>query len=558
MRNNGPTAGLTLARQRDSDDGSGSSPAYGNSRLTNVPPPRLGHDFVMTHVQHAGADGAPSPEGWACDDALRPDIRAVIVDPFSNDRPNDTTHARSIERGVALLTGTGDPRPPGARQPQARQSNGGRRILYLRAGVHALDKPLVLTAAADGLAIVACPGETAVLEGQPDAPTLILREVRGMALVGLVFAGPSPAQVSLDGARDCLIERDTFLRGGTALLLDHSAGNVIRRNLILHVAATGIELRDGSDGNTVADNVVDGADAPETHGGGVFLHGVSGNRIAHNLIRDTAGFGIGVSNWDAATVNVANVVEYNVLQDTARTAEDSGAIYVLGRSGADTGIVIAGNVVDGVGAGPGGVRGGVPGGVRAENVGAGDGGSGAGRHSVGIYLDDSTNGALVTRNLVRRVGSDAVQIHGGSDNRVENNLIDLGAGRPAAVLFQAAPADTNPLNAQTGNAVLRNVIVSSNADPKVFVWFDGGSPRIAGNLYANATGPMPLPDAPVADPEPVLADPSVVPDGAGTLGAGALGADARGRYAAVQAAAQAAIGFRPIDPASAGPRAGSR
>jgi hypothetical protein len=161
---------------------------------------------------------------------------------------------------------------------------------------------------------------------------------------------------------------------------------------------------------------------------------------------------------------------------------------------------------------------------------------------IGICLDDSTNGAVVTRNLVRRVGSDAVQTHGGSNNRVENNLLDPGEGRPAAVLFQAAPADTNPSNAQTGNTVVRNIILSSNRDPKLLVRYNGGAPYEAANLYANATGPVALPDAPVTDRQPVLGDPALARSSPQT------------HYEAAQAAAVAAFGFKWIDPAQAGPR----
>lgn len=462
--------------------------------------PRTGQG-ILSWDRFDPADNARERR-WTCDDKPDPATRSVIVDPLADQTMMvSTSRVASIEQGLALLL------------PET-----GRRILYLRAGAYRLSNTLTLSSAANGMAIAACPGEVPVLEGHADAAMLILRETRDVALIGLVLSGPSPVHMRLEDARDCVIARNTFLHGSTTILLAGSSNNIIRHNLILHAAATGIELRDGSDGNSVVDNIIDGADAPETHGGGVFLHGVSHNRIARNLIQNTAGFGIGVSNWDAATVNIGNIVEFNVLRNTALTAEDSGAIYVLGRSGADTQIVIAGNVIDGVGTGA------------------------AGRHNVGIYLDDSTNGAFVTRNLVRRPGSDAVQIHGGSDNLIENNLLDLGEARPAAVLFQAAPLDTNPLNAQTGNVVVRNVILSANPDPKLFVWLDGGNPLVAGNLYANAAGAA-MPLEIITDTRPVVGDPTIARNGA------------RDHYAAAQSVAAAMIGFRPIDLSIAGPRA---
>jgi hypothetical protein len=213
-------------------------------------------------------------------------------------------------------------------------------------------------------------------------------------------------------------------------------------------------------------------------------------------------------------LNTGNVVEFNLLRDTALRSEDSGAIYVLGRGEIDTKMVIAGNVIDGVGSN--------------------------GNHTIGIYLDDSTSGALVTGNLVRRPGTYAVEIHGGSDNTVASNLLDLGEGRAGAVLFQAAPADTHSTSAQTGNSVVRNVFLSALHDPKLFDWLEGGNPHIADNLYANATGAMPTPSASV-EARFVVADPAIARDAA------------RDGYASIQAVA-ARIGFRPINIEGAGPR----
>ena len=447
----------------------------------------------------SGLDDRLAWPNWSCNDASRESAASTILDPVSNQIGNGEVESRgSIEAAIARLPRTGS------------------RILYLRTGHYRLTEPLVLTANDRGLVISACPGERPVLEGPPDSPVVVLRGAREVVLTGLIFSGPSSVHLVTEGTDDCVITSNTFLRGGTTILMTGSSRNVIQGNQILQSTATGIELRDGSNGNLLADNIIDGAGATETNGGGIFLHGTSHNRISHNLIRNTAGFGVGILNWDDMTINVANVIEYNVILNTTLTAEDSGAIYILGRSGADTQVVIAGNIVDGVGS--------------------------PARHNVGIYLDDSSNGAMVTGNLVRRVGSDAVEIHGGSDNVIENNIFDLGEGQPSAVLFQAAPADTNPLNAQIGNEVVRNVILSANKDPKIFVFYDGGTPKIAGNLYANATGRQTLPSEDVTDSAPIL----VSPDHAQDAG--------RNDYRKVLNRAAETIGFRRIDFRLAGPR----
>ena len=160
------------------------------------------------------------------------------------------------------------------------------------------------------------------------------------------------------------------------------------------------------------------------------------------------------------------------------------------------------------------------------------------RHNVGIYLDDSTNGAVVVGNVIRNAGSDAVQIHGGSGNLIANNILDLGPGNPSAVLFQAAPADTNPTNAQRGNKITRNIILSDSPAPKVYVWMEGGQPSIESNLYCSALAADMTGTAPVADASPVLAGPgckSVYQDD-----------QVAGAYALTRGSPAAMIGFHPV------------
>jgi parallel beta-helix repeat protein len=450
-----------------------------------------GHSHVIAET--GGLD--PANPAFSCNDYKYFGPRTKLVDPLKTDakRP-PSIHSNSVVEAIAELPG------------------GGPRTIYLRTGIYREMKPLILDESATDLSIVACPGETPVIDGL----LFKVRNAQRVMVSGLIIRGEAPVLMSIDHSSDCVILRNTFVKGGTAILLDHARGNAVWQNLVLSTSGSGIELRDQSDNNTIADNVVDGAAAPETQGGGIFLHGVSGNWITHNLVQNTNGFGIGIANWDAATINLTNVVDYNAIRNTATTATDSGAIYVLGRSGVSTRTLITGNVIDKVGSPQ--------------------------HHSVGIYLDDSTGGTLVSGNVVRNPGSDAIQIHGGSDNVIENNLLDLGAERPAAALFQAAPQDTSPNNAQTGNSFTGNVIITGNAAPKIYVWLDGGDPKIAGNLYLMPDSHLPPVGSKVSDTHPVyrprppaaLAQPDL--------------------YLQAQNLARDTIGFRTIDLEAAGPR----
>ena len=455
------------------------------SQLQNPSLFQVDHVFVIgSRIEDNGSDSAPAApceQGWAASP------EAIVVDP---------TASLSLD--------------------QVLQDAPAAHTVYLSAGVFHLDRSLVIADRAEPLTLRACPGQTALIDNAADAPAVVVRDSRQVRLTELAFVGSAPVQIVLERTEDSVVENNLFRRVKAGIMLDRSRRNQLLRNVFSDVATTAIELKDGSDGNLIAGNVIDGANAPETSGGGIFLHGTSDNRIAHNFVQHTAGFGIGILNWDADTLNRGNVVEYNLLRRTVLGSTDSGAIYVLGRSAIDTGVVIAGNVVDGFGS--------------------------PGNHNVGIYLDDSTSGASVIGNLVRGAGSDAIQIHGGQDNLITDNLIDLGATDAPAVLFQAAPADTNPPNLQTGNRVERNVVVSSNPAPRPFTSYDGGTPFVSGNFHVFGPGASPIPDPAVPEIEPRFADPAL------------LSTTPRDDYRSIQAEAARQIGFRPIDPAAAGVR----
>ncbi len=433
------------------------------------------------------------------------DAGAIFASPDGDDA-NDGSATHPVltpARAVALMAETG------------------LRTSYFRSGIYLLAQPVLLGAGQAGMGLFGCGGERPVFQGAPDLPDglVVVSDTHDVTIAHLLFGPTTPGgtALTLAGAQDCLIEDIESSDAGTAIRLDHASGNRLVGNTIRNAARTGIELQDASDDNVVAGNWINGAGAPETHGGGIFLHGVRRNRVAANLIENTAGMGIGISNWDAATVNVGNAVIGNTIRRANLTAWDSGAIYLLGRSQVDTRAVIASNWVDGVG--------------LSDPEGR--------RHNVGIYLDDSTSGAVVVGNVVRNAGSDAVEIHGGSGNLIANNILDLGSDNPSAVLFQAAPADTGPTNAQRGNRVVRNIILSTSPAPKVYVWIEGGQPAIESNLYCGTLGAAMMGSAPVADSSPVLAG-----SGCGSPQDG----EALGDYAPALGPAAALIGFYPVGP----------
>ncbi len=369
---------------------------------------------------------------------------------------------------------SGDARHPFATPARALREGG--RLVTLAPGTYRLDAPLPV--GTDGVTLRACPAGMAVLDGGGRLPLLLdLDGARGVRLLDLSLRGTAANGVAVRVRRGggSLLSGLRVRAAGTGVLLEGSAGNTVRGSRIADVV-TGVELKDGSDRNLVSGNVLEDLHNRDTAGGGVFLHGGDDDRIEGNLVRRARGMGIGVLNWDAGTINLRTVVRGNVVRDVDREATDSGAIYLLGRSGRDTGAVVEGNLVED--AGP------------------------PLAHTVGIYLDDSTSGVRVHGNVLRRQGQIALQVHGGRGNRISGNRIELGRDTRTAVLFQAAPADTHPSGDMSGNLVSGNVVTATGPSRRPFLSLDGGRPLIRGNRYLSPPGTALLMTPPLADTRP--------------------------------------------------------
>jgi hypothetical protein len=105
-----------------------------------------------------------------------------------------------------------------------------------------------------------------------------------------------------------------------------------------------------------------------------------------------------------------------------------------------------------------------------------------GAHIIGIYLDDNTSGVQVTNNIVANTIANSMQIHGGNNITVQNNIFDLGANGLSAILFQDRPAD-NGGPTMANNLVQQNIIVSTSGSPTAFDNISGGTPTINNNFF---------------------------------------------------------------------------
>ncbi len=341
----------------------------------------------------------------------------------------------------------------------------GVKIISVAAGAYAAGSTVNLGSADSGLTISGT--GAAVLNGTGAQTLIAINGGSGITLAGLTFANSAGLAVLLDGGTGNSVTGNTFTNDNADVLLHGSSRNTIAGNTMLATTGSAIEAKDGSNGNVIDNNGINGVGAAETSGGAVYLHGAGSNQITHNMIQNTQGAAINLSDFyssGTATQNIGNTIANNQIQGADLSSTDSGAIYILGRSDADTQTTVHMNFVNGTGS--------------------------ANQHSVGIYLDDNTNGVTATGNIVTGIGSDGFEIHGGSNNRFSGNIFDVGTGNATAGLFQAQPSDQPNPNPLQNNSVTGNVIQSENAGSRnpLFAFLAGGNPTVSGNDYWSTTG----------------------------------------------------------------------
>lgn len=123
------------------------------------------------------------------------------------------------------------------------------------------------------------------------------------------------------------------------------------------------------------------------------------------------------------------LIENNVIVRACRIVPDCGAVYAQGRTGTFHDLVITGNHIRDFG----------PAGANAQ----------------GIYLDDGLSDAIVARNDIAGPGGFAIQIHGGSGNRVTDNTIDVCRAE-GLLFYQELNRKRMRNNVFTGNTVRAN------------------------------------------------------------------------------------------------------
>lgn len=208
-----------------------------------------------------------------------------------------------------------------------------------------------------------------------------------------------------EGARDCVIEACRFENCGRSALASHRGSrNRFVRCTIKDSAQGGVLLID-SDHCEVTDCTMSRLGAIYKHIGGVVLTGgkTSDCLVAHNLIRDSARYGISFKS-----AGLRNVVEFNSIHRMCTETYDTGGIEVTQHNRTQRSMsIIRNNLVEDV-------------------IGYSSTFDKPVYLSWGIYLDSFAGGYTVENNVTVR-SSHGFMIQGGQGNKVRNNIFVDGS-----------------------------------------------------------------------------------------------------------------------------------
>ena len=232
------------------------------------------------------------------------------------------------------------------------------------------------------------------------APFVIIRDAEHVSLRGLTFELGRAEGAVIEGGANNLLAGCVFRKLGTnGVIINGGTGHKIVGCDIYTLGAGGVRAAGGdkktlTPGEHVIENChiydftrIDRAYAPAVH-----LDGV-GNRIAHNLFHHSPHHAMRVEGYE-------HTIEWNEIHSVVYESDDQSGIDMFGNP-AVRGNVIRYNYWHHIGSG--------------HNV--------AGQ--AGIRLDDFISGVLIYSNVFYRCAGGrfgAIQIHGGKNNIVDNNL----------------------------------------------------------------------------------------------------------------------------------------
>lgn len=233
-----------------------------------------------------------------------------------------------------------------------------------------------------------------------DKPFIEAKGVQELVFQGLTLEYGQQHGIVMEGCVNstvagCIIRR----MGGTALTAPGSANLKVFGNILHTLGHTGMHVGGGNRKNLTPGHVlIENNEVREfgrlsrTYNPALLLEGC-GARVAHNWFHSASSSAMRIEGND-------HLIAYNQVDRVVRESDDQGGIDMWGNP-SYRGVVIRFN--------------------RWQDIGGGDIPCG----QAGIRFDDAISGMLVYGNLFERTSSGhfgGVQIHGGHNNIVDNNL----------------------------------------------------------------------------------------------------------------------------------------
>ncbi len=232
-----------------------------------------------------------------------------------------------------------------------------------------------------------------------EAPMVQMDEASHITLQGLTFETSRGDGIVINGGDHCLVAGCTVRDiAGTAVTINGGTGHGAL-SCDLYTLGRGGTRVIGGDRKTLTPggHFVENCDIRDfsrlvrTYAPAVFMDGC-GNRIAHNLFHDSPGHAMRIEGND-------HVIEYNDVHDVVYESDDQGGLDIWFNP-SYRGLIMRYNYWHHIGSG-------IPGG------------------QAGIRLDDAISGVHVYGNVFYKcsnAGFGGIQIHGGKENVVENNI----------------------------------------------------------------------------------------------------------------------------------------
>ncbi len=302
---------------------------------------------------------------------------------------------------------------------------------------------------------------------------LSLNGANYITLKNLTFQYSTDVAIIIDKSNHVVIDGVEISNIGSRAIEAKNSNDIKVTNSLIHDTGEGGILLSGGDRNSLeaSNNVVHNCHIHNfgriilTYTPAIEVAGV-GTSVTHNLVEQAPGTGILIHGND-------HLIEKNEIHHVCEQASDCGGIY-SGREWTYRGNIIRNNSIhDLFGYG-----------LKNINIATNTIVYGKSDGVRGVYLDDFLSGFTVTGNLFNNAGAMSIQMAGGRDNIIENNVIKTDSyaiwadNRPATTevkkrfaqaiqntaWIKKYPKLSNPITNQDwpeGNSLQRNIIITS-------------------------------------------------------------------------------------------------